>query len=470
MVFSSSVFLGIFLPSVLLLYYIIPNRGWRNTVLLIASLVFYAWGEPIWVFAMIALSLVDYAGGIAISRMEEKARKPMLVVLIALNLAMLFMFKYFNFLIENVEKLFSLFKAGTGLPRFPYAMPIGISFFTFQALTYIVDIYRGEVEAKKNPLHVLLYISLFPQLIAGPIVRYSDVSEEISCRKENITEFASGALRFSIGLAKKVILANYAGSVATSLLTDNLSGLSSDGALIGNLMYTLQIYYDFSGYSDMAIGLGLMFGFHFKENFQYPYISRSITEFWRRWHISLGSFFRDYVYIPLGGNRRHAYLNIFIVWMLTGLWHGASWNFIIWGLYYGILLVIEKSLRKHGIDMGKIPVLSTALVLIFVSFGWAIFYYTDMWQLSAFCSALFSFGSGPVTMGLKELTQVNSIFYLIPIMIIGATPLPAKIGAKIAPAKGYGVVLRILWMAVLLAASYIFIISQTYNPFLYFRF
>ncbi|MEG1524638.1 MAG: MBOAT family O-acyltransferase [Clostridia bacterium] len=472
MVFSSIVFLGIFLPIVLLMYFIIRNRTWRNFILLIASVFFYAWGEPVWVVSMIALAFLDYIGALVLSRVQHHGTRRMLLVLfIILNLALLFMFKYYNFMLSNVNGLLKTLKFQVlNVPAFPYAMPIGISFFTFQALSYIIDVYRGDTAAQKNYFYVLLYISMFPQLIAGPIVRYTDIEHEILNRHESPALFAQGGFRFCIGLAKKVILANFAGSLATALMTDQLSTLSAGGAWIGILMYTFQIYFDFSGYSDMAIGLGKIFGFNYLENFNYPYIAGTVTDFWRRWHISLSTFFRDYVYIPLGGNRRHQFLNILIVWSLTGLWHGASWNFLLWGLYYAILLIVEKCLQKNGIDMGKIPIISNVFLLLIIMYGWAIFYYTDTSQLFMFSQRLLGLGETAVSLSLRELTNVNSLFWLIPIMVLAATPWPAMIGRKTLDGKALESPCKAVWAITLLAVCFVLIMNQTYNPFLYFRF
>lgn len=472
MVFSSIVFLGAFLPTFLLLYYLCSSRAWRNCVLLAASLLFYAWGEPIWVAAMAALTLIDYLGGLLVGHIQNSgAKKAFLALMIVLNLAMLFLFKYFNFLMDSVDSLVRLFGgAGFSYAAFPFAMPIGISFFTFQALSYVLDVYRGDAAPQKNYFNLLLYISMFPQLIAGPIVRYADVDYEILHRQESAGDFANGAFRFCVGLGKKVILANYAGSLATTLLTDNLSALSASAAWVGMLMYTAQIYFDFSGYSDMAIGLGQTFGFHFKENFRYPYAARTVTDFWRRWHISLSSFFRDYVYIPLGGNRKRQYLNILIVWTLTGLWHGASWNFVIWGLYYAVLLSLEKLLKKNDIDMGKIPFVSNIVLLLIVSFGWAVFYYTDASSLWAFCKSLLGLTNGSITLSLRELTAINELFFLFPVLALASTPLPAKLCNRLFSGKAAEVWVKTLWAAVLLVVCFMMIMNQTYNPFLYFRF
>lgn len=466
MVFSSEIFLGIFLPAVILLYYLSPGRDLKNYIMLAASLIFYAWGEPVWVFSMMFLVLLDYFGGLCMERTEKvMARKILLCILVILNLAQLFVFKYFNFLVDNINAGFK-----SGLPHFPFAMPIGISFFTFQALTYIVDVYRKTAPAQKKYSRLLLYIAMFPQLIAGPIVRYNDVAKQLSYRQETKEKFAEGCIRFAAGLGKKVIFANYAGSMATALLTDRLSDLSASGAWAGILMFTFQIYFDFSGYSDMAIGLGKMFGFDFKENFNYPYIARTVTDFWRRWHISLSTFFRDYVYIPLGGNRKHQYLNIFIVWGLTGLWHGADWNFILWGLFYAVLLTIEKILMKLHVDMGKVPVISNIILLGIVMYGWALFYYTDLSQLKTFTIALLGLGSGNISMSVRELSSLYSYFWLIPVMALACTPWPAALGRKIIGNGSTASILKAVMAGGLLALCYILILGQSYNPFLYFRF
>ncbi len=466
MVFSSVIFLGIFLPIVIGLYFLFKNNVWRNIVLLIASLIFYAWGEPKWVFAMIVLTFVDYIGGLIFPRVKNLTfRKILLAIWIVFNLVMLFTFKYLNFIIGNINAI-----GGTSISAFPYAMPIGISFFTFQALTYVIDIYRGQVKPQKNYLYVLLYISMFPQLIAGPIVRYSDIAEQITKRQESTEKFINGSLRFAIGLAKKVIFANYAGVVATSLLTTQYETLSTSGAWIGLFMFTFQIYFDFSGYSDMAIGLGKIFGFDFRENFNYPYIARSVTDFWRRWHMSLSTFFRDYVYIPLGGNRKHQYLNIIIVWALTGLWHGANWNFILWGLYYAVLLVTEKALFKVEIEFSRIPIASNVFLLLLVMLGWGIFYYTDLSQVVGFMKTLFGFNPNAITMGVRELTSANQIFYLIPLMVIGVTPIPRTIAKKIFPDNSLHAGVKTIAIILLIAVCFTLIMKQSYNPFLYFRF
>ncbi|MDR2137258.1 MAG: MBOAT family protein, partial [Synergistaceae bacterium] len=352
MVFSSTVFLFLFLPGLLAVYYNpfflfskSPHKGrtFRNTILLLASLCFYAWGEPLFVFAMMASILVNWGFGLLLAR--GKSKKGVLTAAVIYNVGLLFVFKYLSFTLRNVDYVFR-----TGV-TVDIALPIGISFFTFQLMSYVFDVSRTPELARRNPLDVALYVSLFPQLIAGPIVRFETIAGEIRGRVETSRDFTEGMTRFVFGLGKKLLIANYVGFLADEIFASSLP-LSAATAWIGAIAYTLQIYFDFSGYSDMAIGLGWMFGFHFEENFDYPYISKSITEFWRRWHISLSTWFRDYLYIPLGGNRgskSRTIFNLFIVWLLTGMWHGANWTFIVWGLYYFVLLLAERAGRKYGL-------------------------------------------------------------------------------------------------------------------------
>ena len=349
MVFSSLMFMCIFLPIVLIAYNLSKNLTYKNTVLIIASLFFYAWGEPIWVVLLIFSAFVDYINGRIIDKYYARAGATIaLVSSLVINLGLLAMFKYSGFFIENINTFLH-----TSISNPNFKLPIGISFYTFQTLSYTIDMYRGKTRVQKSFLGFLAYVSMFPQLVAGPIVRYSTVASELNSRRVTADDFAYGVKRFTAGMCKKVMLANSSGAVASMVLDSTRLTVAS--SWLGIIMYTFQIYFDFSGYSDMAIGLGRMLGFHFGENFEYPYISRSITEFWRRWHISLSTFFRDYVYIPLGGNRYHAIRNIFIVWLLTGLWHGASWNFIFWGLFYGVLLFIEKHCLKRNFKKFPLP-------------------------------------------------------------------------------------------------------------------
>ena len=367
MVFSKPIFLFGFLPIVLLLYYIAPRRL-RNTVLFAASLIFYAWGEPKLVLLMIATIVVDYCAGLIIERFSEKkkASRAILVAALVINLGLLGIFKYANFMIESINAL-----VGGNIGLLNIVLPIGISFYTFQSLSYVIDVYKKVVPVERNILNFATYVTLFPQLIAGPIVQYKTIADELSERQESFALFSEGIWRFAVGLGKKVIIANQIGSVWTEI-SGSPESLTVGKAWIGALAFTFQIYFDFSGYSDMAIGLGKMFGFNFLENFNYPYISKSITEFWRRWHISLGTWFKEYVYIPLGGNRKglkRQIFNILVVWMLTGLWHGASWNFVVWGLYFGLILVLEKAFLLK--IFAKIPAAFAHIYsILLIVFGW----------------------------------------------------------------------------------------------------
>ncbi len=467
MVFSSVIFMGIFLPVSLILYFLAKERKTRNLILLLVSLVFYAWGEPLWIVAILLLTYVDFVFAKKVSVMSDNAgRKKFLAVIVAVNLSVLFVVKYFDFFVSSMNSI-----TGAHLPLLHIRMPIGISFFTFQALTYVVDVYRKDANVQESYANLLLYIAMFPQLIAGPIVRYSDIDRQIQNRDENMQGFVNGMFRFSIGLGKKVVFANYAGNIATSLLTNNFDGISTKAIWVGIIMFTLQLYFDFSGYSDMAIGLGKVFGFDYKENFNYPYMANSIADFWRRWHISLGSFFKDYVYIPLGGNRKHQYFNTLAVWMLTGLWHGASWNFVMWGLFFAGMLVLERNLKKKaGIDVSKIPVTGNLLVMIIITYSMSLFYFTDIHQLLVALRTLLGIGS-TISMSLAEKTIVYKYVWSMPFMVIACTPLPANIGKRIFKQDTFlGNIARSLGFCVLYILCFILIINQTYNPFLYFRF
>lgn len=474
MLFSSITFLFAFLPVVLLVYYISP-RMLRNAVLLLFSLLFYAWGEPRYVFVMMASVLIGYAMGLLTDyfmRKEQiKRAKCAVFVSVALNLGLLVFFKYTGFFAENINRI-----AGLNIAVPEFALPLGISFYTFQILSYSVDVYRGTVKPQKNIINLGMYITLFPQLIAGPIVRYDRIARELTDRRETTDDFGEGVRRFITGLGKKVLIANTAGEIY-----DTLSVLSADEntvllSWICSAAFSLQIYFDFSGYSDMALGLGRMFGFHFPENFDYPYISKSVTEFWRRWHISLSSWFRDYVYIPLGGNRKgkaKTLRNIFIVWILTGFWHGAEWNFVIWGLYYFILLMVEKIGLLARLK--KLPaVLQHMYALFFINLGWVIFSYDDIPALGTALGNMF---------GLNGLPFVNdrTIFYLLSyglsvvIACLGATPFPKKIGRLLTERKNgaggiAGGVLEIVFLFAVLIFATAFLASDAFNPFLYFRF
>ncbi len=461
MVFSSLLFLSLFLPIFLVLYYLSPSVKYKNIVLMVASLLFYSWGEPIWVLALIFSGTADFIHGLLLEKYENnnKARKLILFSSLFLNLGLLFVFKYSNFFVDNINAIF-----GTDINIRTFTLPLGISFYTFQTLSYTIDAYFGKIKIQKSYVAFLAYVSMFPQLIAGPIVRYIDIEKNLNERKVTINNFSDGVNRFIIGLGKKVILANSAGAVVQELYVLNTNELTFYTAWLGVIFYSFQIYFDFAGYSDMAIGLGKMIGFDFKENFNYPYISKSITDFWRRWHISLGTFFRDYIYIPLGGNRRHAVLNLFIVWFITGLWHGASWNFILWGLYFGVILFIEKTVLKPFIN-SNLRVLQHIYSIILIVIGWAIFYFTDMAELSSFFVSAFHFTTE--VDGLALLTLESSYVLLIT-LIFASTPLPAIVGKKMnLYTAEYG---QVVFNVIIFIVSFSLILSDTFNPFLYFRF
>lgn len=462
MVFSSLSFLFYFLPTILLLYYILPKkfRYGRNFVLLIGSLFFYFVGEPKAIVVMLLSIFINYIGGIAVNSGGEKQRKISLTIVVILNLTILFYYKYLMFIVGNLSKIFDF-----SVETKSIYMPIGISFFTFQGMSYVFDVYMKNAEVKKNPLDIALYISLFPQLIAGPIVRYKTVADEIDGRVETLDLFSTGVIRFIVGLSKKVLLANKFGIIADEIFKLNGNyNLSVPLSWFGVLMFALQIYYDFSGYSDMAIGLGKMSGFNFLENFDYPYISKSITEFWRRWHMSLGTWFRDYIYIPLGGNRvsvpRHI-LNMFIVWFLTGFWHGASWNYIIWGLYFFVFLVIEKYV--FGNKFEKVPKIFRHLyALIVILVGWVIFKEENSFLLLKYLKAMFSVGLKPTIGGVTYYLKEYYIEIFLGI-IFSANILKAfEKGKKTIPAISIYFILLIL--------SIVSLFSSSYNPFIYFRF
>jgi len=447
--FSSNVFLFAFLPAVLLTYYLVPRR-FRTPVLLIFSLFFYGWGEPVYLFLMMGDIMLNYICGrwIAADRAKGGRGKAAMVTGVVLNLLLLGFFKYANFFFGDL------------IPEIP--LPIGISFYIFQSMSYIIDVYRNDAPMQKNILTFGTYVTLFPQLIAGPIVRYADVAEQLEKRRENVSQFASGVLLFVVGLGKKVLLANPMGNLWNLLQMEQ--GMAA--AWMGLIAYSLQIYFDFSGYSDMAIGLGRMFGFEFLINFNYPYISSSITEFWRRWHISLSTWFKEYVYIPLGGNRKglgRQIVNMIVVWMLTGLWHGASWNFVLWGVYYGALLILEKSFLLKWLK--KMPAaLRHVYTLTAVALGWALFYFEDMGALGGFLARLFtpvsSAGASGLMLGYLPFTLVA---------VFAALPLAKKWTEKQRDNAlwRYG---RILAAAVVMLLCVAALASQSYNPFIYFRF
>lgn len=482
MLFSSNIFIFVFLPGVLFVYYVLlrKSRKLQNAFLCLASLFFYAWGEPKFVFIMIFSIIANWFFGLQVGNSKECGKIQQAKILIALdvifNLVVIFIFKYLMFTLNNINAI-----AGTSIRVPEIALPIGISFFTFQAMSYVIDVYRDRGAKQKNILNVGLYISLFPQLIAGPIVRYETVADEIMNRKETVDDFTSGVKRFILGLAKKVLIANNVALVADqafNLLTGSSfygeSGLSLSMAWLGAIAYTLQIFFDFSGYSDMAIGLGKMFGFHFLENFNYPYISLSVTEFWRRWHISLGTWFRDYLYIPLGGNRtktkaRHIF-NIFTVWLCTGIWHGANWTFIVWGLLYFVLLIIEK---YSGYDVkdekGRHHFVKRVYLLIVVMLGWVIFRANTLADALAYMGCMFNF-SGTIIGGAAQY-YFREFWMFIGAGILFSMPVIPQFKSKLEAKPNVIIdILEIVVVMLLLLVSISYLVKSSYNPFIYFNF
>ena len=463
MLFTSISFLYYFLPIVIILYFIVPKK-FKNFILFLSSIFFYFCGEPIYTFLMIGEIFIAYVGA---RYLEKHRKKSILVSLLAIHIGALGMFKYSDFTINNINQIF-----GSKIPLLKLALPIGISFYTFQIISYVIDVYRGKVKAQKSFLKLATYVSLFPQLIAGPIVRYETIEKELDNRTSNFENFAYGVRRFVIGLGKKVLIANMLGELCDVFSTTNEKSVLF--YWIFAISYSLQIYFDFSAYSDMAIGLGRMFGFHFLENFNYPYISKSITEFWRRWHMSLSSWFRDYVYIPLGGNRKGTIIlvrNIFIVWALTGIWHGANWTFVIWGLMFGIMLIIEKLfLTKH---LEKMPsILQRIYVLFTVMISFIIFNANSI--VEAWNNIIGLFGANG-----ESLINASTVYYLksysavLVIAIIGSTPLLKNIIEKLKTKTNANKIINLLEpiaMASILIIVTAYLVDNSYNPFLYFRF
>ena len=462
MVFSGLTFLLLFLPLLLLLYFLNGNVRWRNGVLVVFSLLFYAWGEPIMVLLLIGSTALHYGCAHGIARAKRPVIKKLWLALgVSVSLGALFWFKYAGFLLGSVIGL--SFQAPT--------LPIGISFYTFQILTYTVDVYRGDVSVQKNPFRLLLYVSCFPQLIAGPIVRYADVEQALSDRTVTVKAFAYGMRRFFVGLAKKVLLANICGKALDACMAG--TGLSVAGAWLSALLYALQLYFDFSAYSDMAIGLGRVLGFRYRENFRYPYLSCSASEFWRRWHISLGAFFREYVYIPLGGNRKGRFrtvLNLLIVWSLTGLWHGAAWNFLLWGLYWFVLLLVDKQLAALWNRFPK-PILWLGTFLLSL-IGWVLFYHTDLAAAGLHLCALFGVGA---TGWIDEtaLSVLRQYALYLPIALVCCLPIVPAIKSFLQKHPKLSRVaspVTTVCSVLLAVVSLLFLIGQSYNPFIYFRF
>lgn len=472
MVFSNLFFIYLFLPLNLILYYAVPNKTWKNVVLLLFSLFFYSWGEPVWVFLLMLTAFLDYTWAKCIEYFhltgQQRRKKMALIASLVFDLGMLGVFKYSGFVVENINLL-----TGLSLPVPQIALPIGISFYTFQTISYVLDVYRGQVAAQKRYYKYLMYLSSYHQLVAGPIVRYSDVAAEIENRTVSAQDFSEGITRFCLGLTKKVVVANVAGSLAGNYLDANLASLSVAGAWFGVLLYTLQIYYDFSAYSDMAIGLGRMFGFHYHQNFNYPYIAKSVTEFWRRWHISLSSFFRDYVYIPLGGKYRHQIFNICVVWFLTGLWHGASWNFILWGVFYGALLIVEKLGLLKVLE--KIPSVFSHLYLLFLTLiGWTIFYTTDLGKLGGYFGVMFGLSGNALSDPQLSITFMNNLFWLIAAVLF-CMPITQLVKRWAQTQRSEGVragisIVNAIMNVMLLFVCTAMLVGDSYNPFLYFRF
>ncbi|SHJ92324.1 MBOAT family O-acyltransferase [Hespellia stercorisuis] len=472
MVFSSIFFIFMFLPAALICYYLVPARfiAVRNVVLLIFSILFYAWGEPVYVILMLFSTMCNYFLGLDINHniKEDRRREAgrTLIFAIVFNLFILGYFKYAGFLISNLNAILPV-----DIPFKELPLPIGISFYTFQTMSYIIDLYRGKVGVQKSYMRFALYVTMFPQLIAGPIVRYDDVEKQLADRQYSLTKFGNGAARFIVGMGKKVFLANNIGVVWTDISATAPEHLSALAAWIGIIAYTFQIYFDFSGYSDMAIGLGKMFGFEFLENFNYPYIAKSITEFWRRWHMSLSSWFKEYVYIPLGGNREGTakqIRNILVVWLLTGLWHGAQWTFIAWGVYYGLLLLLEKFVLSRW--QTRWPAfLQHLYCMLFVCIGWVFFASSSIGNAFAYLGAMFGFGGG-IADG-TAVYYLTTNFLLFVILILASLPIGRRLKQKFVEVKGrVGVTLAMAGYVVILVLTVGYLVTESYNPFLYFRF
>ncbi len=468
MVFSSLFFTFAFLPVTVILYYSL-GRHLRNTVLLAASLFFYAWGEPVYVLLMCGSIIINYFIGILIGRYDtaKRKRKVFFITSLVLNLGCLAYFKYFGMIIATIASIGN-WNLNSGTP----SLPIGISFYTFQTLSYMIDVYRGKIKPQKKLILFALYISMFPQLVAGPIVNYSDIKSQLVDRRMTLKKFNSGMRRFLCGLAKKVLLANNIGMLWSEVKFMPGTDISVMMAWSGIIAFALQIYFDFSGYSDMAIGLGKMFGFHFKENFRYPYISQSVSEFWRRWHISLGSWFKEYVYIPLGGSRVSKWkliLNMFIVWFLTGLWHGASWNFVLWGLYFGALLLIEKIfLYKYMMRWPR--AVRHIYLLIFVVIGWVFFEFTNLTDALNFLRIMFGLGGNTIIDNMS-IVKLKAYAFTYIMCIIAASPYPQNIAVllKNVHYNIYNLAVHVYYCALMFWAT-AYMVSSTYNPFIYFRF
>lgn len=468
MIFSSLLFIYIFLPLAVILYYVTPKK-FKNFIIVIMSLAFYGWGEPVYILLMIGSIIIEYIGTILIDKNRDDKEKSrfIFVTILVINISVLFFFKYYGFLIDNINAIF-----GTSLKIRTLALPLGISFYTFKLISYLVDVYKGKAKVQKNIVNFGVYIAMFPQLLAGPIEQYSNMSKQLENRKETISKFGDGVEKFIIGLGKKVLIANNMATIWTQIKALPSGELSVLTAWIGIIAFTLQIYFDFSGYSDMAIGLGKMMGFDFSENFNYPYISKSITEFWRRWHISLSSWFRDYIYVPLGGNRCGKAVqirNIFIVWFITGLWHGASWNFISWGLYFGILIFIEKIFLLKILN--KLPgIVGNLYTMLLVIIGWVFFDIETLKGGLSYIGTMIGIGSN----GLKDnfsMYIINTNWIFLIIAIIGATPLMKKIITFLKEkCKIPGMIIVVIFCCLVVFISTAYLVNESYSPFLYFKF
>lgn len=466
MVFSSILFLFLYLPVTLAVYYLVPSRC-RNVWLFAVNLVFYGWGEPVYILLMIFSICLNYVSGLLIGKYlpaDKRRARGVLLANTVLNLAMLFFFKYYDLIAETISLI-----PGVEFPRLNLTLPIGISFYTFQTMSYPIDVYRGDAHVQRNFIKFGTFVALFPQLIAGPIVRYKDIAAQLDERHETLDKFASGVQRFCVGLAKKVLIANNVGMLWDIYASSPASELTFLGAWLAAVAFSLQIYFDFSGYSDMAIGLGRMLGFEFLENFNYPYISRTVTEFWRRWHISLGTWFRDYVYIPLGGSRKglpRQLLNLLIVWSLTGLWHGASWTFLFWGLYYAFFLILEKLFLLRWLEacpktVGRIYTLLVAV------FGWVIFQQTSVSQTLVFFRAMVGIGRAGLCAD-RDLYYLTSFGGVLAVAVLASLPAGKLFFAKL-PEKLRAAATPVLILGVLVVST-AYLVDSTYNPFLYFRF
>ena len=471
LVFSSLTFLFFFLPLTLLIYYTCPLK-WKNSILLIVSLIFYAWGEPVYIFLMIFSATSDYIHGLFIAKFrisKPKKAKRILISSFLINIGVLSFFKYCDFIINNFNLLF-----GTDFREMHLPLPIGISFYTFQTMSYIFDVYRGQVQPQRSPIALAMYVALFPQLIAGPIVRYSQIAKELIHRTHTLTHFADGVILFIIGLGKKVLIANNIGLLWKNIHTQHPGELTVLTAWLGIIAFAFQIYFDFSGYSDMARGLGRMFGFTFPKNFNYPYTSKSITEFWRRWHMTLGGWFRDYVYIPLGGSKHRKakmYRNLLIVWLLTGLWHGASWNFLLWGLYFGIIIAIEKSGLLQIVKRLH-PAFQRMYFVFLILIGWLLFAFEDLSAGILYGKSMFGL-QGNDLCNQQFLYDLYTNIILLSVCIVASTPFIKHFYRKFAANSYSSSVIKMLgfvFLTSILVISTAYLVDDSFNPFLYFRF